>query len=55
MDEKQIRIYAYEKMRKELEEKFKGAFTPAWSDIIMNSVNEVADKLKEKNYECEKV
>lgn len=55
MDEKQIRIEAYETMRKALEEKIKDAFTPAWSGIIMNSVNEVADKLKEKNYECEKV
>lgn len=46
MDEKEIRIEAYETMRKALEEKFKDAFQPKWSGIIMNSVDEVANKLK---------
>ena len=35
-----------ETMRKALEEKFKDAFEPKWSGIIMNNVNEVIDKLK---------
>jgi hypothetical protein len=46
MDEKEIRIEAYETMKKALEEKFKVAFTPAWSKILMNNVDEVVDKLK---------
>lgn len=46
MDEKTIRIEAYETMRKALEEKFKVAFIPAWSKILMNNVDEVVDKLK---------
>lgn len=46
MDEKEIRIEAYETMRKALEEKIKDAFEPKWSGIIINSVDEVANKLK---------
>ena len=48
MDEKTIRIEAYETMKKALEEKFKVAFTPTWSKILMNNVDEVVDKLKER-------
>ena len=48
MDEMTIRIEAYEKMKKELEYKFKEAFTDKWSGILMNSVDEVVDKLKER-------
>jgi hypothetical protein len=55
MDEMIIKNEAYETMRKALEEKFTEAFTSAWSKILMNNVDEVVDKLKEKNYECEKV
>ena len=47
MDEKEIRIEAYETVRMALEEKIKDAFEPKWSGIIINSVNEVANKLKE--------
>lgn len=46
MDEKTIKNEAYETMRKELEEKFQDAFTPAWSKVIMNNVDAVANKLK---------
>lgn len=46
MDEKAIKIEAYETMRKALEEKIKDAFEPKWSGIIMNNVKEVANKLK---------
>lgn len=46
MDEKEIRIEVYETMRKALEEKIKDAFEPKWSGIIINSVDEVANKLK---------
>jgi hypothetical protein len=35
-------------MRKALEEKFKDAFAPKWSKILMNNVDEVVDKLKER-------
>ncbi len=45
MDEKIIKIEAYETMRKALEEKFKDAFTPAWSKVIMNNVDAVFEKL----------
>lgn len=48
MDEMTIKIEAYETMRKALEEKIKDAFEPKWSGIIMNSVDEVAEKLKER-------
>lgn len=48
MDEKTIRIEAYETMRKALEEKFKVAFESKWSGIIMNNVDEVVEKLKER-------
>lgn len=48
MDEKQIRLYAYEKIRKALEEKFKDAFTPAWSKVIMKNVDAVICVLKAK-------
>ena len=41
-----IKLDAYETMRKALEEKFKDAFTPAWSNIIMNCVDEVLKNLK---------
>lgn len=43
MDEKTIKT-----MRNALEEKFKDAFEPKWSGIIMNCVDEVVDKLKER-------
>lgn len=46
MDEMTIKIEAYETVRKAIEEKIKDAFEPKWSGIIMNSVNEVVDKLK---------
>jgi hypothetical protein len=46
MDEKTIKNEAYETMRKALEEKFKDAFTPKWSGIIMSNVDEVVNKLK---------
>ena len=46
MDEMTVKIEAYETMRKALEEKFKEAFEPKWSGIIMKSVDEVVDKLK---------
>ena len=41
MDEMTIKT-----MRNALEEKFKDAFEPKWSEIIMHSVDEVVDKLK---------
>ena len=46
MDEMTVKIKAYETMRKELEYKFKEAFTDKWSGILMNNVDEVVDKLK---------
>lgn len=46
MDEKAVKIEAYETVRKAIEEKIKDAFQPKWSGIIMNNVNEVIDKLK---------
>jgi hypothetical protein len=48
MDEKAIKIEAYETMRKALEEKIRDAFTPAWSKVIMNNVGAVVCGLKAK-------
>ncbi|MBQ2397456.1 MAG: hypothetical protein II304_10580 [Bacteroidales bacterium] len=48
MDEKTIKIEAYETMKQALEEKFKVAFTPAWSKVIMNNVDAVICVLKAK-------
>lgn len=48
MDEKQIRIEAYEKMRKELAYKFADAFSDGFCKILMNNVDEVVGKLKER-------
>ena len=48
MDEKTVKIEAYEKMRKALEEKIKDAFTPAWNKVIMNNVDAVVCGLKAK-------
>ena len=50
-----VKIEAYETMRKALEKKFADAFETKWSAIIMNNVNEVADELKEKEYGCKEM
>lgn len=46
MDEKQIRLYAYEKMRKELMYKFQDAFSDAFCKILQNNVDDVVIRLK---------
>lgn len=46
MDEKQIRIYAYEKMGKELMYKFQDAFSDGFCKILKNNVDDVVFSLK---------
>jgi hypothetical protein len=46
MEEKQIRIYAYEKFKKELLYKFRDAFSDAFCNILENNVDEVLKNLK---------
>lgn len=55
MDEKQIRLYAYEKMRKELMYKFQDAFSDGFCKILKNNVDAVVCDLKAKENakECE--
>lgn len=48
MDEKTIRIEAYERMKKELMHRFEEAFTDGFCVVLENNVNMVVEALKER-------